>query len=231
MSLVLCIETSTQVCSVALVADGLVLACQETTEPNAHSSKLTLFIQDLFTQTKHTISSIDAFAVSSGPGSYTGLRIGVSTAKGLAYAGDKPIISIPTLFGMTGGVVNEKQYEEYDFFIPMIDARRMEVYSQVYNAQGTHVRGIQADILTDDCYLEYLNTGKVLFFGDGALKAKTVIRHPNAYFDTKLLPSARYMAQIAHDKFLLKEFENLAYFEPFYLKDFIALMPTKHIYG
>lgn len=231
MALILCIETATPVCSAALVADGRVLSFRETSEPNAHSKSLTLFLQSMLEETGKHIQDLNAIAVSMGPGSYTGLRIGVSTAKGLAYAADLPVIGIDTLDAMSIAASEVCKDSDIDYFVPMIDARRMEVYAAVFDKHTVKLREVQSDIVSLELYAAYLNKGKVLFFGDGADKTQTALQHDNAVFDAKVLPSSRFMATIAERKFSAAEFENLAYFEPHYLKEFIALTPTKHIYG
>ena len=156
--------------------------------------------------------------MSKGPGSYTGLRIGVSTAKGLCYALNVPLISVSTLKAMAFGMA---QKEKSDLYCPMIDARRMEVYNAFYNSTNNEIRGIQADIIEVDSYQKELNK-KVLFFGDGAEKCKQMIQHPNAKFIDRIFPSSKDMLEIANQKFAEKDFEDVAYFEPFYLKDFVA---------
>jgi tRNA threonylcarbamoyladenosine biosynthesis protein TsaB len=163
----------------------------------------------------------DAVAVSSGPGSYTGLRVGVSTAKGLAFGAGKPLIAVGTLDILVDGCQTKP-----DFVVPMIDARRMEVYTAVYSAEGERLTEIESHIIGPDSFAPYLEKGKVLFVGDGALKGKDVIAHPNARFE-EAFPLARHMAPRAQKAFEEGKFENLAYFEPFYLKDFIPTTPKK----
>ena len=219
MALILLIETSTKSCSVSLSSENKIIACkEEVNEQYSHAEKLTVFITELFKTQDFTIKDLDAVAVSKGPGSYTGLRISVSTAKGLCYALDIPLISVSTLKAMAFGMA---QKEKSDLYCPMIDARRMEVYNAFYNSTNKEIRGIQADIIEEYSYQKELDK-KVLFFGDGAEKCKQMIQHPNARFIDGIFPSSKDMLEIANEKFAEKDFEDIAYFEPFYLKDFVA---------
>tara|TARA_B100001105_G_C22380118_1_gene439262 strand:- start:1222 stop:1893 length:672 start_codon:yes stop_codon:yes gene_type:complete len=219
MALFLLIETATKSCSVSLSSENKIIACkEEVNEQYSHAEKLTVFITELFKTQDFTIKDLDAVAVSKGPGSYTGLRISVSTAKGLCYALDIPLISVSTLKAMAFGMA---QKEKSDLYCPMIDARRMEVYNAFYNSTNKEIRGIQADIIEACSYQKELDK-KVLFFGDGAEKCKQMIQHPNARFIDGIFPSSKDMLEIANEKFAEKDFEDIAYFEPFYLKDFVA---------
>ena len=219
MALFLLIETATKSCSVSLSSENKIIACkEEVNEQYSHAEKLTVFITELFKTQDFTIKDLDAVAVSKGPGSYTGLRISVSTAKGLCYALDIPLISVSTLKAMAFGMA---QKEKSDLYCPMIDARRMEVYNAFYNSTNKEIRGIQADIIEACSYQKELDK-KVLFFGDGAEKCKQMIQHPNARFIDGIFPSSKDMLEIANEKFAEKDFEDVAYFEPFYLKDFVA---------
>ena len=219
MALFLLIETATKSCSVSLSSENKIIACkEEVNEQYSHDKKLTGFITELFKTQDFTIKDLDAVAVSKGPGSYTGLRISVSTAKGLCYALDIPLISVSTLKAMAFGMA---QKEKSDLYCPMIDARRMEVYNAFYNITNKEIRGIQADIIEACSYQKELDK-KVLFFGDGAEKCKQMIQHPNARFIDGFFPSSKDMLEIANDKFAEKDFEDVVYFEPFYLKDFVA---------
>ena len=219
MALILLIETATKSCSVSLSSENKIIACkEEVNKQYSHAEKLTVFITELFKTQDFSIKDLDAIAVSKGPGSYTGLRIGVSTAKGLCYALDIPLISVSTLKAMAFRMA---QKEESDLYCPMIDARRMEVYNAFYNSTNKEIRGIQADIIEADSYQKELDK-KVLFFGDGAQKCKQIIQHPNAKFLDDIFPSSKDMLEIANEKFSEKNFENVAYFEPFYLKDFVT---------
>ena len=219
MALFLLIETATKSCSVSLSSENKIIACkEEVNEQYSHAEKLTVFITELFKTQDFTIKDLDAVAVSKGPGSYTGLRISVSTAKGLCYALDIPLISVSTLKAMAFGMA---QKEKSDLYCPMIDARRMEVYNAFYNSTNKEIRGIQADIIEACSYQKELDK-KVLFFGDGAEKCKQMIQHPNARFIDGFFPSSKDMLEIANEKFAEKDFEDVVYFEPFYLKDFVA---------
>ncbi len=219
MTLILLIETATKSCSVSLASDDKIIATkQQVNEQYSHAEKLTVFITELFKNQDFTIQDLDAIAVSKGPGSFTGLRIGTSTAKGICYAIDKPLISISTLKAMAFGMT---QKEKSDLYCPMIDARRMEVYNAFYNSSNNEIRGVQADIITKESYEKELEQ-KVLFFGDGANKCKEIIKHSNAKFIEEIYPSSKDMVALAMQKYANKDFEDVAYFEPFYLKDFVV---------
>jgi tRNA threonylcarbamoyladenosine biosynthesis protein TsaB len=225
MALILQLETSTSSCSVALALDGKTLALKELDERNAHASHLTLFIEDVLQTAEKKMSDLDAVAVSMGPGSYTGLRIGVSTAKGLCYALDIPLLAISTLESMASGFkANFKS--EASFFCPMIDARRMEVYSAVYNSEIKEVLPVAARIIDADSFNEILEEEKIVFFGDGAMKCETVLsKFPNGMFVSDFVNSAKDMSELAYKKYIIQQFEDVAYFEPFYLKDFLIIEP------
>ena len=216
---ILNIETSTKACSVALHKNGELIVCRENVTANfSHSEKLLKFISELFSDEKLSLSDLDAIAVSMGPGSYTGLRIGVSTAKGLCYGLDIPLISISTLKAMSFGMALEIKA---DLYCPMIDARRMEVYSAFFDINNTEVRKIQADIIDENSYKKELEK-KVVFFGDGSEKLIEKIKDKNAIFVSDIHPSAKNMGLLSYQKYAKSLFEDLAYFEPFYLKDFVA---------
>ena len=219
MALLLCLETATKNCSVALAKDGgLLYFKEEVSEKYSHSEQLTLFIESLLREQRIEFSDLDAIAVSKGPGSYTGLRIGISTAKGLCYALDKPLIGVSTLEAMASGM--EKQFPN-KLYCPMIDARRKEVYMAFFQA-GIQLTDIEAHIIGKNSFLKMLAKKEVLFFGDGAKKCQELISHANATFITDVYPSARDMVVIAENAFTQQQFENIAYFEPYYLKDFVA---------
>ncbi|MEN0054173.1 MAG: tRNA (adenosine(37)-N6)-threonylcarbamoyltransferase complex dimerization subunit type 1 TsaB [Mucilaginibacter sp.] len=225
MSVILQIETATTSCSVALAIDGHISTSKQINERNIHAEVITLFIDELVKTAGITYDDIDAVAVSSGPGSYTGLRIGVSTAKGLCFALNKPLIAIETLEAMAYGVLNDQDIlvDKDTLLCPMIDARRMEVYCALFNHAGLKVRATAADIIDEHSFDEFLNAQKILFFGDGADKCEAILgSHPNAQFLPGFVNSATYLTQKAAEKFNKKEFEDVAYFEPYYLKDFIA---------
>ena len=219
MALVLNIETATTNCSVSLSKDGETLVLREDNSLSySHAETLHIFIDEVFRTSNLNTSDIDAVAVSKGPGSYTGLRIGVSSAKGLCFALDKPLIAIDTLQSLAHQVKLSDGY-----IVPMLDARRMEVYSAIYNHNLELIREIKAEILTEDSYNSLLKTNKVYFIGNGVEKTKALIKHPNAIFVENKLPSANEMAYLAELKYKKSDIENVAYFEPYYLKDFIAL--------
>jgi len=219
---ILMIETATAVCSVAMAEDGRVVARRECDAPNAHSTQLPLFVKELLAEGKP-----DAVGVSAGPGSYTGLRIGVSTAKGLCYALDIPLVSVPTLLGMAN--LYYLQHQDYQGLVcPMIDARRMECYTMVVGSQGV-LRATQADVIVPGFYDEWLDKGEVTFIGDGAAKTRDILGvHPNARFDSAFRISAEGMLPLVEQKLQRGETEDVAYFEPFYLKDFVAKKSVVH---
>jgi tRNA threonylcarbamoyladenosine biosynthesis protein TsaB len=227
MAYILSIETATPVCSVALSGSDEIIGLKETDVKNSHAEVVTVFIDELLRENKIQTSNIKAVAVSKGPGSYTGLRIGVSTAKGLCYALNIPLIAIGTLKSMAFGMAIQMatDFEPSTLFCPMIDARRMEVYCALYDYDNKEVLETSAKIIDNSSFSDYLNKGKIIFFGDGAPKCKEVLNHPNAVFIDDFNPSARYLAGMAHEYYRERKFENVAYFEPFYLKDFIAGMP------
>lgn len=234
MAVILNIETATEVCSVSLSKNGETLFEKESLEGLNHSELLTVFAEELFRENNFEIQNIDAVAVSKGPGSYTGLRIGVSVAKGFCYALDKPLITIGTLDAMASHTAqNLSSYYAEDaadvLLCPMIDARRMEVYTSLYDATGKRLEPVSAKIIDEDAFSGYLPKYKILFFGNGAEKCRTKLQHPNALFTGPLKASARFMIKLAENKYNNREFENVAYFEPFYLKDFIATIPKNKI--
>jgi tRNA threonylcarbamoyladenosine biosynthesis protein TsaB len=223
MAIILNIETSTTNCSVSLSNKGETLILNEDNNINySHAESLHLFIDKVIKSAQLTLSDIDAIAVSKGPGSYTGLRIGVSAAKGLCFALNIPLISVSTLQALAYQVNVEN-----GIIIPMLDARRLEVYSAVFSASYKKIRGVEAQILNEDSFLEYLNEDKVYFIGNGVEKTKQLISHPNAVFVEGKLPSANEMSHLAFHKYEKSDIEDVAYFEPFYLKDFIALKSKK----
>ena len=218
MATILCLETATTNCSVALSVNGSVIALQEdATAGYSHAEKLHQFIEEVIEKSNVSKNDIDAIAVSKGPGSYTGLRIGVSAGKGLCFALQIPLIAIPTL------EILAQQVQTNTTIIPMLDARRMEVYSAIYNTQKKIIRTIQAEILDEQSFTEHLHKNKTTFIGDGVEKFMPLqSNHPNAIFLKDALPSAKEMALIALKKFKENDLEDVAYFEPYYLKDFKA---------
>lgn len=226
MATILLIETATPICSTAIEQNGKIMAINESSEPNSHSSKLSILIKELMEKANISYNMLDAVCVSSGPGSYTGLRIGVSTAKGLCYALDKPLLSAGTLQNMALGYISK--HPEYTGYIcPMIDARRMEVYAAIFDSNGNCIRPTSADIITESIYDEWLNENHIQFIGDGADKTRAILENKhNALFDTDFKLSATGMALMAEDLYNNHKFEDIAYFEPFYLKDFVAAKPS-----
>ena len=223
MSLILAIETATSVCSVAFARNGNLLSIREITTPNAHSSILTILIEELFREAGLRYADLDAIAVSMGPGSYTGLRIGVATAKGLCYGLDKPLIAIPTLQAMAIGIIGSSIQH---LVCPMIDARRMEVYCAVYNEDLGEVFATDARIIDENSFRELLTSHILIFAGDGAAKCKPFLAsHPQVRFIDDFQASSQYMISLAEKRFQVNQFEDLAYFEPYYLKDFVAGKP------
>lgn len=228
MSCILNIETSTDVCSVAISDSGQVIFNQEDhTGPN-HAIKLGGFVDEALDFLDSHGLPLEAVAVSCGPGSYTGLRIGVSMAKGICYGRGVKLIAVPTLELMAVPVLLGEHPEEEDaLIVPMLDARRMEVYAEVLDRALKVVRPIQADIVDADTYKEYLDQHHVYFFGNGAAKCMETINHPNAHLVEGIEPLAKNMAPLAEKRFVEGKFEDVAYFVPFYLKDFVAKMPKK----
>ena len=229
MPILLHIETSTSVCSVALTRDGGVEFHKENYEGLAHARNLGPFVDQALAYAKKKNYTIDAVAVSCGPGSYTGLRIGVSQAKGLCFGLLVPLIAINTLEILTCSVMFGGQFDENALFCPMIDARRMEVYSAIYDAGLQAVKPVSADIIDEQSYRTFLDKQPVYFFGDGAAKCKEVLNHPNARFIDSVLPTAYDMMALAEMAYKRQDFKDVAYFEPFYLKEFVATTPKKKV--
>jgi len=221
LALILNIETSTTNCSVSLSKEGETFVLKEDYNNSySHAERLHVYIDDVLKQAKIALSDLDAIAISKGPGSYTGLRIGVSAAKGLCYALDKPLISTSTLKALAHQISIED-----GVIVPMLDAKRMEVYSAIFNSNYHQIRETEAQVLDTASFNEYLENGKVYFIGNGVEKTKTLINHPNAVFIEDKLPSAKEMSKLAYNKYKKNDIEDVAYFEPYYLKDFIALKP------
>ena len=221
MALILNIETATTNCSVSLAQDGDTIALLEENDKNySHSERLHIYINDVLVKANKSMKEIDAIAVSKGPGSYTGLRIGVSAAKGLCLSLDIPLISVNTLEELAHQVNIDK-----GFIVPMLDARRMEVYSSIYNYNHELVRDTEAQILDEQSFKELLDQEEVYFTGSGVEKTKNLIQHKNAKFIEGKLPSANEMSLLSYYKYQKSDMENVAYFEPYYLKDFVALKP------
>lgn len=219
MGLILNLETATTNCSVSLALNGNIIAIRENDTPNySHAEQLHVFIQECLEEAGKLPSDLDAIAVSMGPGSYTGLRIGVSAAKGLCFALEVPLISIATLKSMA----SQLNVQKGDVVIPVLDARRMEVYSAVFDAVLNEVRETRAEIIDEDSFKEYTSKGKVYFIGNGAEKISSTLKGNNMVFVNKAVPSAKEMAVLSHNKFSSNDFEDVAYFEPYYLKDFLV---------
>ena len=232
MERLILIETSTALCSAALAEDGVITSYRESSAPKAHASLTAVFIQEMLEEKGLTIADCDAVCVSKGPGSYTGLRVGVSTAKGLCFGSGKPLIAISTLDIL---VAQAQIPDNLKYIVPMVDARRMEVYAAVYEIAGqagNDVRQITETapaIIDENSYSDILERGKVLFIGDGAGKCADVIKHPNATF-VQCWPKASAMLEPAMKAYKEKRFEDVAYFEPFYLKEFVATVSKKKMW-
>ena len=227
--LILSLDTSTTVCSVALHNEGTLLGCYELFTERTSSAMLTTLLDDVVRQAGYALNQIDAIAVAKGPGSYTGLRIGVSTAKGLCFALDKPLLAINTLAAMTEQV--RAYFPENSLLCPMLDARRMEVYCALYSTDGREVLPTSAQIIGETSFSDWLSRGSIVFFGDGAEKCRTLLGgQPNAIFpNMTVLPSARTIGQLSTTAFSAGQFEEVATFEPFYLKDFMTTQPRKTV--
>lgn len=232
--MILCLETSTAVCSVALVKEGNVVALKESLDGQNHAEKITIFIDEVMKEANVSYRDLDAVAVSKGPGSYTGLRIGVSTAKGLCYAMEKPLIAIDTLAAMACGFVesqkskveSQKSVSESNILCPMIDARRMEVYSAFFNENLERTTETEALIIDENSFMELKQKHHLYLFGDGADKLLSLFENDeNITVIEKFHCSAAYMATLADKSLKEKDFVDTAYFEPFYLKDFVPGIP------
>ena len=226
MARILSIETSTSICSVAIHEQGELIALAEIKEPGAHAEKLLLLVDELFEKAGLSFADLDAVAVSQGPGSYTGLRIGVSTAKGIAYALEIPLIGINTLQAMAAS----QQVDPGDYVVAVLDARRKEVYTQTFGDSLQELSPIEAVVLEEGVFASILEKGRVYFVGDGVEKVKEEVKSANALFiaDLAISLSAKNMGVLASEKYVRKEWEDLAYFVPNYLKEFKALQSTKN---
>lgn len=228
MSCILNIDTSTNVCSVAVSQDGACIFDKEDHSGPNHAERLGAFVDEALSFIDNHAIPLDAVAVSCGPGSYTGLRIGVSMAKGICYGRDVKLLAVPTLELLCVPVLLREMVTDDDALLcPMLDARRMEVYAQLFTRSLREVRPIQADVVDVDTYREYLDKHPVYFFGNGAMKCKEVIDHPNAHFIEGIEALAKNMLPLAERRMAREEFEDVAYFVPFYLKDFVAKQPRK----
>lgn len=226
MACILHIETSTKVCSVAVSEDGACIFANADYDGPSHAVQCGVFVDEALSFVESHAIPLDGVAVSEGPGSYTGLRIGYSMAKGVCYGRNVPLIALPTLEILCVPVLlYHEEVEDDALLIPTIDARRMEVYSAVYDRALKPVRGIQADVVEADTYREYLDRAPVYFFGDGSEKLRSVILHPNARFLSDIHPLAKNMLPLAERKMMQGDFADVAYSEPFYLKEFVATKP------
>lgn len=229
--LLLLVETSTEVCSVALSSGATLLDSRVTKEKRSHASVIAPFIEDILRSNSVTVKDLSAVVVSEGPGSYTGLRVGVSIAKGLCFAGGVPLVSVSSLdllFNIAKSLPIMER-EGVSFVVPMIDARRMEVYCSEYTKDGDRITGPGAIVVEQNSFIHMLSIGKTLFCGDGAIKTKDILKSENALF-LHIDSLAEGMIESALDKYKKQEFEDVAYFEPFYLKDFIAGKPGKKLF-
>lgn len=229
MSCILNIDTSTNVCSVAVSQDGACIFDKEDHSGPNHAERLGAFVDEALSFIDNHAIPLDAVAVSCGPGSYTGLRIGVSMAKGICYAQDIPLIGLPTLEVMCVPVLLFRDLPEDALLCPMIDARRMEVYAAVYDRALRPLRPTSADIVDEHSYAEFLADRPVYFFGNGSAKCRETLQHPHAHFLENIHPLAKWMFPLAERAHARQEFKDVAYFEPFYLKEFVASKPKKLI--
>lgn len=231
MEKIILIETSTALCSVALAENGTVSAYRESSAPKAHASLTAVFVQEVLAERGVTLADCDAVCVSMGPGSYTGLRVGVSTAKGLCFGAGKPLLAVGTLDTLVAQAAGGHR----KYIIPMIDARRMEVYTAVFENDGQdgndtrQITETAPEIIDGNSFAEYLEQGPCLFIGDGAGKCADVIKHPNAHF-CQCHPQASSMLIPALKAFRNEDFKDIAYFEPFYLKEFVATVSKKKLF-
>ena len=230
MEKIILIETSTALCSVALAENGTVTAYRESSAPKAHASLTAVFVHEVLAVRGLTLNSCDAVCVSMGPGSYTGLRVGVSTAKGLCFGSGKPLLAVGTLDTLVAQAASAEEAgaNEYRYIVPMIDARRMEVYAAVFE-NGKQITETAPAIIDENSFAEHLKQGPVLFIGDGAGKCADVIKHQNAHF-CQCHPKASSMLSPAIEAFRKGDFKDVAYFEPFYLKEFVATVSKKKLF-
>lgn len=223
MTYILQIDTATTNCSVAISKNGDTIALKEISNGFSHAENLHVFVEAILEEVNLSFTDLSAIAVSKGPGSYTGLRIGVSSAKGWCFSLDIPLITIETL-----AVLANQIKLVSGLIVPMIDARRMEAYTRVYDANYKEVRAIKAEILDENSFSSYVTKGKVVFVGNKTEKTKEIVTHENAVF-VDSLPSAKEMSDLAYEKFRKKDFEDVAYFEPYYLKDFLVTPEKKKV--
>ena len=230
--MILCIETATNICSSALCDDKGVIAVKESADLRQHSSMLTVYIGEILEKAGTSATDLNAVAISKGPGSYTGLRIGVSVAKGIAFGASLPLIGVETTLSMTMGLMQTMdRIDEQFIFCPMIDARRMEVYYALYDYKGEKLKDVSAEIITKSSFETIPESNKIVFFGDGSSKCRDVVKRKNIEFIDNFNLSAAFMYRPVNKAFKAKCFENVAYFEPFYLKDFVATTQRKNLFG
>jgi tRNA threonylcarbamoyladenosine biosynthesis protein TsaB len=231
--MIICLETATNLCSVALIDSAGLISLRESVESKSHASLLTVFIGEILKENSIQAGDLEAIAVSKGPGSYTGLRIGVSVAKGIAYAASIPLIAIETTQSMFRGIFenpeNNYKTEKNILFCPMLDARRMEIYYAIYDNTGKTIKDISAEVINENSFRNIPESEKIIFLGDGAAKCKEVIKRRNIHFADDFRISAAHMRIPVLQAVKDQHFENVAYFEPFYLKDFITSTPRKNI--
>jgi len=231
--MILCIETATDLCSVALCDSGGTVALRENDKGRSHASVLTVFIEEILREAGIRAADLNAVAVSKGPGSYTGLRIGVSVAKGITYAASIPLIGVDTtrsmFHGFSDSADNNFNITSTDLFCPALDARRMEVYYTVYDVKGNMISQIKAEIIDKNSFSEFPETSRIFMFGEGAAKCIGVVNRKNITFISDFRMSASFMRKPAYEALNNNRFENVAYFEPFYLKDFLTSKPVKNV--
>lgn len=232
--MILCIETATSVCSAALCTGQEVIGLRESSEDRSHASQLTVFIEELMKEAGIKAGDLNAIAVSKGPGSFTGLRIGVSVAKGMAYAASVPMIGIETTVSMFYGIRQLPEFagkNDNSLFCPMIDARRMEVFYSVFDAEGNRIKEASAGIIGENSFLEFSQEHRIVFYGDGAAKFKDILKRSNIHFAPEYRISASHMRIPSYQALNAGKFEDVAYFEPYYFKDFITTKPVRNILG
>lgn len=230
MDRIILIETSTALCSTALAEDGKIISYRESTAQKAHASLTAVFIKEMLDEHGLTMADCDAVCVSMGPGSYTGLRVGVSTAKGLCFGSGKPLLAVGTLDTLVWQAISEGQLPcGCKYIVPMVDARRMEVYTAVFSTEGKQLTETEPHIVTGESFADKLAEGPVLFIGDGAEKCRAVLTHPNAHF-AQCCPKASAMLIPATEEYRSRNFRDVAYFEPFYLKEFVATVSRKKLF-
>ena len=229
MPRIILIETSTSLCSAAIEQDGRIICSRETSEPRAHASKTAVFVKEMLDECGLRVQDCDAVCVSAGPGSYTGLRVGSSTAKGLCFGAGIPLLAAGTLDILVHQALKAGLPEGCTAIVPMVDARRMEVYSAVYSPEGKRLTEVAPCVVGEGSFSAELAAGKVLFIGDGAAKCAPVLNSENAV-TVQVNPNAAAMAEIAEEAFQKSDFQNTAYFEPFYLKEFVATVSKKNLF-